>query len=73
MYFLLLCFHRRRPKRFHLSVGTHCVQVAGVIAACEKAVPRHGEQWCAIAKQTANRHKPIAEILHLVAETIPLP
>ncbi len=39
----------------------------------ERVVPHHGELWCSIAKQTANRRKSVGAILKLVAEATPGP
>ena len=47
-----------------------------VLERCVQQEPHHGERWQAIAKDPANAHQPVAEILRRVVahmESVPLP
>ncbi|CAB9519086.1 mRNA-processing factor 6 [Seminavis robusta] len=54
---------------FELEVGTK-EQQDKVKERCVKADPKHGELWTNLSKDMANRHKPMAELLELVARKL---
>jgi pre-mRNA-processing factor 6 len=43
--------------------GPNAPETVNVLEQCVTADPRHGELWCSVSKQTANRRKDTATIL----------
>ncbi|OQR95081.1 pre-mRNA-processing factor [Achlya hypogyna] len=56
---------------FELKDGNEA-QRAAVLERCVAAEPRHGDRWCTVSKQTANRKKATAELLKLVVASLPV-
>lgn len=58
--------------RFERAHGTDADQAA-VLQRCVAAKPRHGELWTTVSKRVDLRRAPVADILPLVAELVPIP
>ncbi|KAM7536518.1 hypothetical protein Aperf_G00000083204 [Anoplocephala perfoliata] len=58
--------------KFELLHGTEDQQKE-VLTRCIAAEPRHGEAWCRVSKDVRNWRLRAADVLRMVAESLPLP
>lgn len=56
-----------------LTLALLQAQQEKVFKSCVTAEPRHGEMWCAVAKDTSNWQKHTDKLLPLVTKSLPLP